>query len=175
MGKAPTFSGSENVEGFLRSWEKWAAGRQVAEHLRYPALEGALRREAKDFSYNLQYAGEPTYEELKAALLDNYGESALRHYHELENLKRESRSIAEYNKEFLQLRNKCQRYLPTAYQEVQAYTKGLWPADLRLAISTNRPANLQRAMELATHLEPQIRAKTQSVRDTREPKCYSCG
>ena len=115
LGKAPTFSSAENVDGFLRSWEKWAAGRQVAAHLKFAALEGALRGGAKDFSYNLSYAGEPPYDELKAVLLENYGDSALMYYHELENLKRESRSIAKYNKEFLQLRNKCKRFLNTAY------------------------------------------------------------
>ena len=108
----------------------------------YIALEGALRGEAKDFSYNLTYVSQPTYEELRSALLENYGDSALMYYHELENLKRESRTMADYNKEFLALRNKCKRFLPTAYQEIQAYTKGLWPAELRLALSINRPANL---------------------------------
>lgn len=114
----------------------------MPEHLKCAALEGALRGPAKDFSYNLLCSGELTYDALRSALLTNYGDSARMHYHELENLRRESRSIADYNKEFLLLRNKCKKFLPTDYQEVQAYTKGLWPVELRLAIATNCPANL---------------------------------
>ena len=64
-------------------------------------------------------------------------------------MKRGNRSIAEYNEAFTKLRNKAKRFLAGPVVEVEHYVEGLWPYELRLALQTNRPANLQRAMELA--------------------------
>ena len=52
------------------------------------------------------------------------------HYHELQQLRRGHRSISEYNEEFKKLAMRAKRYLPTAFQEVQAYISGMWPAEL---------------------------------------------
>ena len=42
----------------------------------FSALRNALRDDARAYEYNLNYAAEPTYAELKMALLQNYGDSA---------------------------------------------------------------------------------------------------
>ena len=50
--------------------------REVPEHLWYTVLQGALEKEAQQFEYNLSYIHHPSYEQLRQALLENYGETA---------------------------------------------------------------------------------------------------
>ena len=58
----PTFTGAENIDGFLRSFEIWAKDRNVADRYKFSALRGALREDARAFEYNIPYTGAPTYE-----------------------------------------------------------------------------------------------------------------
>ena len=86
VGKVPTFTGAENIDGFLRSFEIWAEDRNVVPRYMFSALRGALKDDARAFEYNVTYVGAPTYEQLKEALLTNYGETSKMHYHELQQL-----------------------------------------------------------------------------------------
>ena len=115
VGKVPTFTGAENIDGFLRSFEIWAEDRNVAPRYMFSALRGALKDDARTFEYNVTYVGAPTYEQLKEALLANYGETSKMHYHELQQLRRGTKSIADYNAEFEKLATKAKRYLPSAF------------------------------------------------------------
>jgi hypothetical protein len=71
------------VDGFLGQFERWAQQKQVVGDAMLTALEGALEERAKEFAMNFQYDGYPTYPQLKAALLDTYGNTARMHYLQL--------------------------------------------------------------------------------------------
>ena len=53
LGKPPTFSGGENVDGFIRSFERWAQDKGVDSAYQFTSLRGALRDEAKEYAFNL--------------------------------------------------------------------------------------------------------------------------
>ena len=133
----------------MRVFEMWAELRNLTDKQLHSALVSALRDGAREFAYNVEYNGRVTYKKLREALMDNYGDSAMRHYYQLKGLKRGNRTIAEYNEAFQKLRNKAKRFLANPVVEVEHYVEGLWPYELRLALQTNRPANVQCAMELA--------------------------
>ena len=99
--------------------------REVPEHLRYTRLQGALKKEAQQFEYNLIYIHSPSYEQLHQALLENYGETAKMFYFELSELRQGEDSIALYSEKFRTLVSKAKRYLPIAFQEVEMYIKGV--------------------------------------------------
>jgi Retrotransposon gag protein len=46
IGKAPTFDGEVNVEGFLRDFDIWQKDKKVDVAYRYSALRNALRAKA---------------------------------------------------------------------------------------------------------------------------------
>ena len=100
----------------------------------HSALISALRDGAREFAYNIEYNGQPTYQKLKEALTENYGDSAMRHYYQLRSLRRGNKTIAEYNENFQKLRNKAKRFLANPVVEVEHYVEGIWPYELRLAL-----------------------------------------
>ena len=74
------------MDGFLRSFEGWVHAREVPEHLWYTVLQGALKKEAQQFEYNLSYVHGPSYKQLCQALLENYRETVKMFYFELSEL-----------------------------------------------------------------------------------------
>ena len=79
--KPPTFNGEENVDGFMSAFEMWAELHNMTGRQLHSALVSALREGAREFAYNVDYNGKPTYQKLRAALIENYGDSAMRHYY----------------------------------------------------------------------------------------------
>ena len=176
LGKPPQFTGVENVDGFLRSFEGWATAREVPTNLWYNALQGALKKDAQQFEYNLAYVGPPTYAQLKSSLLENYGETSKMFYYELQDLRRGNDSVAAYNEKFCSLVSKAKRYLPTPFQEVEVYIRGIWPRELQTLLRTRGPKTLQEAMEVAILLEPSTKAnKGGAIATQKNERCRECG
>ena len=97
-------------------------------------------------------------------------------YFELSELRRGGDSIALYNEKFRTLVSKAKRCLPTAFQEVEMYIKGIWPRELQTLLRTSRPKSLQEAMEMATQLEPSTRSsKTNASTAQQRERCKECG
>lgn len=85
-------------------------------------------------------------------LRNTYADLAQRYYLELESLRRGTKPIPEYNKEFDRLKNKAKPLL-RPYLEIQLYVRGLDPVGLRDKLEINNPRTLRDAMELAQKLE----------------------
>lgn len=73
VGKPPTFSGEENVRGFIRDFEEWCLVKGMDGLAQLVSLKTSLRDEAKTFAQNFQFSLTPSYTELKDALLEAYG------------------------------------------------------------------------------------------------------
>ena len=76
LGKAPTFDGTGNVEGFLRLFRKWKRAKGISEETAAIRLVGALRDEAKEHVENMEHSEEATFDEIEEELLRTYGGAA---------------------------------------------------------------------------------------------------
>ena len=65
----------------MNAFELWADQRNLTDKQLHSALVSALRDGALEFAYNVDYDGKPTYGKLRKALVENYGNSAMRHYY----------------------------------------------------------------------------------------------
>ena len=53
VGKPPTFSGDDNIVGFIRDFEEWCKAKRVSGIAQVVNLKTTLRDEAKTFVQNL--------------------------------------------------------------------------------------------------------------------------
>ena len=179
MGKPPTFSGEENIKGFLRDFDEWCQVKELSELEKVVNLKASMREEAKILLQNHQFSSNPTYEEVRQVLLKAYAEASKRHYYSLRDYRRSTQTLEEYNAGYLRLRSKCKEHL-SEFQEVDFYINNINPLPLRNALQTNGPTTLHRAMEMAALLEPVFGKNQATVRQPGQQnldriKCTHCG